>query len=218
MPSDADRVSIDEWKARIEPHLSSSLQTVSDQITHSSPVQAWLRKASTEAAEGLGQSGMPGEMRGYMQLTEDLESTFPNLVEAVEDLTDGWGRLDVEWRPLSPTQSRLYIRFDRTFTPVLFCRLEDCSQEAAQAVLNIVAEALPESDPFPKRPHTVTGLVAHRGTALGVRVKEHRHPEQGRYRTVTLLPNDQSPLENQPFSDAPRALRQFFCAPSSSST
>ncbi len=212
MSSDADTLSVDEWKTRIEPHLSSSLDTASDQITHAAPVQAWLRKASTKAAEDLGRApGMPGEMQGYMQLTDDLEDTFPNLVAAVESLTDGWGRLDVEWRPLAPTQSRLHIRFDRNFTPALFCHLADCTRSAARAVLDLISDALPASDPFPKRPNTVTGLVAHRGTALGVRVKAHRSPEQGRYRTVTLLPKDRSPLENQPFSDGPRRLLQFFC-------
>ena len=216
MTSDADGFSTDEWKARIEPHLSSSLQTVSDQITHAAPVQGWLRRASTKAAEGLGRSpGMPGEMRGYMQLTDDLGTTFPNLVEAVQDLTDGWGKLDVEWRPLSPTQSRLYVRFDRKFTPSLFCHLDDCTPQAARAALNTVADALPESDPFPNRPNTVTGLVARRGTALGVRVKAHRHPERGRYRTVTFLPHKRSPLEDRPFQDADRALLQFFCSDSS---
>lgn len=212
MPSDADRISRDEWRSRIEPHLSSSLQAVSDQITHSASVQAWLRKAATKAAEGLGQSpGMSGEMRGYMQLTQDLEAAFPNLTDAVETLTDGLGQLDVEWRPMAPTQSRLYIRFDRKFTPALFCHLDACTPEAARAVLNLVAEALPESDPFPNRPNVVTALVAYGDTALGVRVKAHRHPEQGRYRTVTLLPEGQSPLENQSVPDARQALLQFFC-------
>lgn len=217
MSSDPNHPSKDEWKARFQPFLSSSLQTVSERLTHAPPVQAWLRKASTKAAEGLQQSpGLQGEMMGYMDLTNDLEETFPALVDAVREATDGCGRLDLDWRPLNPTLSRLYIAFDRDLTVALFCRLSACNQEAARDALDTVRAALPEGEPFPNRPNTVTGLVARNGTSLGVRIKDHRGADQGRYRTVTLLAEERSPLDGLAPSDAERALLQFFCSSSGS--
>ncbi|MFP4227650.1 MAG: hypothetical protein ACLFTE_02355 [Salinivenus sp.] len=217
MAPDATRRSKDEWKARFQPHLSTSLQTVSERLTNAPAVQSWLRKASTKAAEGLQQSpGLQGEMRGYMDLTQDLEATFPALVDAVRETTDGCGRLDLDWRPFNPTLSRLYIAFDLDVSVALFCRLSDCSPEAAREALDTVAAALPEGDPFPNRPNAVTGLVAQSGSSLGVRVKEHRDPDRGKYRTVTLLPKERSPLESLSPSEAERALLQFFCSSSRS--
>jgi hypothetical protein len=213
MSSDVDGLTVEDWTARIKPHLSVSLQTVSEKITNAPPVQAWLRRASTQAAEALGpSSGLQGPMQGYMQLTDDLETAFPNLVTAVRALTHGCGRLDLDWRPLNPTLSRLYIAFDRDLTVTVFCSLSDCTPEAARSVLDTVAAALPEGEPFPNRPNTATGLVARGDTALGVRVKAHADPERGRYRTVTLLPKERSPLENLTPRDAERALLQLLCS------
>lgn len=204
----------DEWKDRIGPHLSTSLQTVSERITQTEAVQSWLHDASMAAAEGLGQmSGMQGEMMGYMRMMNDLEDALPELLDAVDELTDGAGEVDLHWRPLQPNFSRLYVSFDRDYTVKLFVRLDDCTQEAAQTALDTVAAALPAGDPFPNRPNEVTGLVARTDRGIGVRVKEHlREDGAGTARTVTLLPPSQQPQENLSTTKAVRALLQLLCS------
>lgn len=204
----------DEWKARIEPHLASSLQAVNDAIMETEAVQSWLHRASTEAAEGLGQrSGMQDEMQGYMNMMADLEDSLPTLVTAVEESTDGCGQVDLDWRPLQPNLSRLYVSFDRDFTVEVFFPLSDCSQDAAQAALTTVADALPEGSPFPNRPNTVTGLVTHDGRDLGIRVNEHLRGEgSGTTRSVTLLPRNQSPWERLGWTEAVRGVLRDLCS------
>jgi len=206
-------VSVDDWKARIAPHLSTSLQTVSEKITQTEAVQSWLHSASMEAADGLGQmSGVQGEMMGYMRMMDDLEDTLPNLLEAVADLTDGCGSVDLHWRPLQPNFSRLYVDFDRDFTAKLFVCLDDCSPDAARNAIQTVAAALPKGEPFPNRPNTVTGLVAHNGVGIGVRVNEHLREDRSTTHSVTLLPDEDSPLENLAAGDAARELLQLLCS------
>jgi hypothetical protein len=207
----------DDWKDRIRPHLSTSLQTVSERITQTEAVQSWLHEASMAAAEGLGQmSGMQGEMMGYMRMMNDLEDALPELLAAVNELTDGVGEVDLHWRPLQPNFSRLYVSFDRDYTVTLFVRLDECTPEAARSALDAVTAALPAGDPFPNRPNEGTGLVARDGHAVGVRVKEHlREDGAGTTRSVTLLPPAQQPQENLSTADAARALLQLLCADAS---
>ena len=206
-------LSVDDWKARIAPHLSTSLQTVSEKITQTEAVQSWLHSASMEAADGLGQmSGVQGEMMGYMRMMDDLEDTLPNLLEAVADLTEGCGSVDLHWRPLQPNFSRLYVDFDRDFTAKLFVRLDDCTEAAAREVIQTVAAALPKGEPFPNRPNTVTGMVARNGVGAGVRVKEYLREDQTTTQSVTLLPDDESPLENVAIGEAERALLRLLCS------
>ncbi|MFB6249553.1 MAG: hypothetical protein ABEL97_13385 [Salinibacter sp.] len=204
----------DEWKTRIEPHLASSLQAVSDAITQTEAVQSWLHRASMEAAEGLGQmSGVQGEMQGYMNMMADLEDSLPNLVAAVEEATDGCGQVDLHWRPLQPNFSRLYVSFDRDFTVKVFLRLSECTDGAADTALRTVADALPKGEPFPNRPNTTTGLVAHDGQGLGVRVSEYLREEgSGTTRSVTLLPRDQGPLEQLSRPEAVREMLRNLCS------
>lgn len=198
----------DDWKALIEPHLSDSLRAAGDTITRTERVQDWLRNASMEAAEGLGHtSGLQGEMQGYMRMMNALEDRFPELIDAVEDLTEGCGKVNLHWRPLHPVYSRLYIDFDKDYSVDVFHRLSDRSQEAARQALEAVAEHLPEGTPFPNRPNTVTGLVALQGYCLGIRVKEHvRENSRRRYRSVTLFPPDQSPIEALSVEETPSRM------------
>lgn len=208
----------DEWKDRIAPHLSTSLQAVSDKITQTEEVQTWLQRASLNAAEGLEQlSGVQGKMRGYMQMMEDLEESLPNLVAAVDDLTAGCGAVDLQWRPLQPNFSRLYLSFDRDYKVEVFCRLSACREEAARETLTIVAGALSAGDPFPNRPNTATGLAAREGNATGIRVKESlRKEESGTIRSVTLLPSNQNDIEDLSETEAARRLLQLLCSESES--
>jgi hypothetical protein len=203
----------EEWKARIGPHLSTSLQTVSEQITQTEAVQTWLQEASMSAAEGLGQmQGMQGEMMGYMRMMDELDEALPELIAAVDELTDGCGDVNLHWRPLQPNFSRLYVSFDREYTVKLFVRLDDCADEAVHAVLDTIADALPKGEPFPNRPNTITGLVARNGRSIGVRVKEHLREDGGTTRSVTLLPVDEQPKEDLSRAEAARLLRRTLCA------
>ena len=209
----------EDWKARIEPHLSTSLRAVSDDITRTNVVQEWLHDASMEAAEGLGQvSGMQGSMQGYMRMMNALEDRFPELLAAVEDLTGGCGHVDLHWRPTNPNFSRVEVAFDRDFSVDLFVRLEALTTEAARSMIDTVAEALPDGSPFPNRPNTATGLVGYDGSCLGVRVREHLADDgQGRYRTVTLLPKDEDDVNLRSLQDAARRLSQVLAPADSSS-
>jgi hypothetical protein len=211
--------SVEDWKARIEPHLSTSLQEASDAIMRTDRVQTWLRKASTEAAEGLGPgSGMQGEMQGYIQLKNALKDQFPALLDAVDELTEGCGEVDLDWRPLNPTQSHVQVTFDREFTVQLFVRLTDPTSESTRGAIQTVAHALPEGTPFPNRPNTVTGLVGHDESCVGVRVREHLGEDrQRRYRTVTLLPDTRDDLDKLSEQEAANRLRQLFAPTDSSS-
>ena len=165
------------------------------------------------AAEGLGQmQGMQGEMMGYMRMMDELDEALPELIAAVDELTDGCGDVNLHWRPLQPNFSRLYVSFDREYTVKLFVRLDDCADEAVHAVLDTIADALPKGEPFPNRPNTITGLVARNGRSIGVRVKEHLREDGGTTRSVTLLPVDEQPKEDLSRAEAARLLRRTLCA------
>ncbi len=204
----------DDWKDRLQPALSDSLQAANDTLMQTKEVQSWLRSASMEAAEALGQQrGRQGEMQGYSHLMEALAEELPALLEAVNELTEGCGTVDLEWRPMQPTQSRLYISFDTSYTVTLFCRLADCTDEAAMSAITTVVDALPEGEPFPNRPNEVTGLVARDGRHVGVRVKEHlREDGGGTAKSVALLPPDQDPQKNLSGTEVVRGLQRLLCS------
>lgn len=211
--------SVEDWKARIDPHLSTSLQEASDAIMQTDRMQTWLRSASTEAAEALGPGGgMQAEMQGYIQMKNALDDQFPALLDAVNELTEGCGEVDLDWRPLNPTQSRVQISFDREFTVQLFVRLTNLTPESARGAVQTVAEALPEGTPFPNRPNTVMGLVGYDGACVGVRAYDHLGEDrQSRYRTVTLRPENRDDLDKLSEQEAAARLRQLFAPTDSSS-
>lgn len=197
-----------DWTALIEPHLSVSLRDASDAITRTEPVQQWLQSASMEAARGLGNaSGVQGQMQGYIQMMNALEDDLPELLDAVSDLTEGCGTLDLHWRPTNPNFSRLYVDFGRDLTVSVFVRVESASTEGMRTAIETVAEALPEGAPFPNRPNTVTGMVGFQGACVGVRVSEElADEEKATYRFVTLLPPNREDVENLGFDAAANRL------------
>ncbi len=201
-----------DWKARIEPYLSTSLQTVAEKITQAEPVQAWLRDASTKAAEGLGrQANMQAQMQGYARMMDDLEEALPELLAAVSELTADCGTIDLDWHPLQPTLSRLYVGFDQDVDVDLFVRLDDCTTDATREVLSTVSAALPEGQPYPNRPNTVTGLAGRDGASVGVRIREYLQKDQGRRRSATLIPSNAAPIENLSDVEATRRLLHLLC-------
>lgn len=191
------------------------MQDVSDAITNAAPIQSWVHEASFKAVEGMGQMhAMQAEAMGHMRMLDDLHDTFPNLVEAVETLTSGYGSLDIHWRPLTPNFSRIRVSFDRSYDVQAFFELDGYARSDTQEVLKTMAEALPKGAPFPKRPHEVTALVVYQDVPLGVRLREHLS-DDARTRTVTLLPDNAKPAEDLPWNVANRAMADFFGAESS---
>jgi hypothetical protein len=205
-------LSVTDWKDRIRPHLAVSMQDVSDAITNAAPVQSWMHEASFEAAEGLADMhAMQAEATGHMRMLNDLHDTFPALAEAVDELTDGFGSLDIHWRPLTPNFSRIKVSFDRDYSVKAFVKLDGRSPSDAQTALDTLRTTLPKGDPFPNRPHEVTGLFVYDGIPLGVRLHD-RLGETSRHITVTLLPENARPAEDLPVDVAPRAIAQYFAA------
>jgi hypothetical protein len=201
----------DEWIDRLRPLLHTSLDEVSERITSHPSIQSWLHDASFEAAQGLG--GMPSmqaEAQAYGRMLDGLKEHFPALVAAVDELTHNCGQLDLHWRPLEPNYSRIYIRFDRAFDIDLCYPLPSISREALAGALRAVRDALPRGAPFPNRPNTVTGLVVHTGTDVGVRYTDRIGDEGQRWRRVTLLAPPRDPLNGLDDEQAIEALMQYF--------
>jgi len=188
------------------------MQDVSDAITNAARIQSWIHEASFKAVEGMGQMhAMQAEAMGHMRMLDDLHDTFPNLVEAVERLTNGYGSLDIHWRPLTPNFSRIRVTFDRSYDVHAFFGLDGHTPSETQEMLGTMAETLPKGAPFPNRPHEVTALVVYRTVPLGVRLREHLS-DDARTRTVTLLPDNAKPAEDLPWHVAHRAMADFFGA------
>lgn len=199
MTAPASSLSTDDWIERLRPAFDDSLDAVSDRITSQAAVQRWLHDASFDAAASVAQyDGMQAEAMGYMHMVDDLEAQFPALVDAVRTLTDGCGTLDLNWRPLTPNFSRVYVDFRRDFTVKAFTRLDAPTREAAERAVQHVARRLPAGSPYPNRPHVVTGIVSCGGRCVGVRVKKHLGEGGATYHTVTLFP------PNAPETDALR--------------
>lgn len=194
----------DEWKERIETALPRSMQEVREKITNEPHLQRWIREASYEAAMGIDDpSDVQAESQAYGLMLDGLHDTFAPLAEAVDELTEGCGHLDINWRPLSPEFTTVYVDFGRDYDVHLFCRLKAISPDEARRVLGAVEEALPPSEPFPRRPNEATALAALDGRCLGVRIVR-RHPSDDKpERTVTVLPPGQKAEKNIPLSDAP---------------
>lgn len=207
----ADMPTQDEWTARIEPVLHQSLEDVSERITSAPPIQRWLQEASFKAAEGwAGTAGMQARAAAHARMLDDLHTTFAPLVDAVEALTFGYGHLDLNWRPLAPNYSRVYVAFDRDFEVDLFYRLVSVDPETAREVLAILREALPAGEPFINRPNEATALVARKGRSVGVRLQDHRDEKQTRWQSVILFPERDDPIKNIDVSALPRRLVQLM--------
>lgn len=145
-------------------------------------------------------------------MMDALETELPNLVAAVDDLTEGYGHLDLHWRPLQPNFSRLYVDFDVDYSVDVCVRLSACTLSAAQDTVATIADALPAGTPFPGRPNRRTGFVVRNGRGLGVRINEHLHRNQSAtYQSITLLSPSGDATENLSRSDVLEPLLQSLC-------
>ena len=194
MPDSSTSPTKAQWKSQLAPLLSVSLREAGECITQAPSVQKWLHTASFEAAEGLGQmDATQAEAEGYWRMMEGLKQRFPELVAAVEELTDGCASLDIHWRPLAPNFTRLYLRTTGDRDCDLVVRLPETTAPAVRTVLQAIVRALPDGTPFPNRPHEATGMVVYNGHCLTVRVREHRGKEgTGSRHTVVLFQGDAS--------------------------
>jgi hypothetical protein len=181
-----------DWIDRLRPALETSVAAVGEAITSASVVQAWLRTASFEAAREVAQmQGPQAEAMAYMRLLDDFHDAFPDLLDAVSELTAGCGSLDIDWRPLAPGYTKVLLTFEVDYNVKAFRRLDDPSPDALRAALQAVAEALPKGSPYPNRPHEVAGLLAVRDRCLPVLVREYLREEDRRARTVVLPEADE---------------------------
>lgn len=191
------------WKERIAPALTRSMQEVRERITNERHVQSWIRTASYEAAMSIGDpSDMQAEAQAYGHMMDSLKDTFPELDEAVRELTQECGALDIQWRPLSPEYTSIYIDFGTDYRVDVFCNLKAASPDETRRALDTAAAALPKSQPFPRRPNEATGVVALDGRCVGVRAVD-RHPGDSKpRRTYTLLPPGSEPEKDLPTAEA----------------
>ncbi len=191
--------------------MAGPLRAVSEAITSHADVQDWLRTAAFEAAMRLeGEADVQATSMAYATLLDDLEHRFPVLLEAVSKLTGGCARLALDWRPLYPQYSRLYLDFGVDFSVDRFYLLNDFS--GCSFAITAVSRGLPPGFPFPNRPNEANGIIAHGGRCVGLRIREH-NIGGGRRRTIAFLPMGYQPLENLSETEAAEALRQFFSDP-----
>ena len=211
MASSAPLLSASAWKERLAPAFTRSMRAVHEKITSQRSVQQWLQQASFQAAQNLTAANhFQAEAQAHARLLADLADTFPALVEAVHELTDGCGQLDLHWRPLNPNYSRVEVRFGRDFEIDVFYRCEAMDEANLQAALRCVKSVLPDSEPFPGRPQTATGLVAYAGRVAGFRWVRRLNDKRKTWVTGTVLPPNADAIENIRPSSALQVLRQVL--------
>lgn len=207
-----------EWESLLAPLLSDSIDEANEKITSHSSIQSWLQSASFEVAGELTHPGSTqARSKAHRRMISSLKSSFPELQEAVRELTEGCGTLGLKWRPLSPNHSVVQIDFARDFEVDLFIRLDDPSESDLRDALSTIEDALPGSSPFPNRPNVATGLVGHNGRCLGVRVLDHLNPEGHRWKDVTVLRKQKNPIEELERTEAIRHLADWIAESASRS-
>jgi len=179
-------------------------------MTRPKAVQQWLHEGSFEAAQDVAQmGGAQGEAMGYMYMMDTLDTRFPALLQAVKDLTGGCGRVDLHWRPLSPSFSRLYVAFDGSASIDIYVPLDDLTQDAAREVVQALRRALPSGDPFPNRPNKVTAMVGCNGHCVPVRLFE-RLSSDGNTAFALALKRDDAFTDPMPVDAGLRRLISRF--------
>mgnify|MGYP006429923711 CR=1 FL=1 len=155
-----------------------------------------MRTTASEIAAERPPTAMQDQLQavhGHSAARQALREGFPELDEAVRSVTDGLAALDLDWQPFSPHLSQVRLTFDRDYGVDAFVQVEEATRSALRQHLDAVQGQLPESEPFPRRPHTRTALWAHSGEGVGVRIHRH-HPNDDVHRhTFALLPPDEKP-------------------------
>ncbi|MES3629641.1 MAG: hypothetical protein PPP56_05685 [Longimonas sp.] len=180
-----------DWRARIASTLATSVRDTNEALSRAPAVQKWMRTTAAEIAAEQQPTAMEGgmhAMQGYSAARRALHDAFPELQGIVRELTDEHGTLDLEWRPFSPHLSQVRISFDRDYDVDVFMKIDTPQRSLFNEHLDVMQSQLPESEPFPRRPHTRTALWSYDGDGVGVRIHQH-HPNDDVHRhTFTLLP------------------------------
>ncbi|MEM9666141.1 MAG: hypothetical protein AAF970_14480 [Bacteroidota bacterium] len=164
--------SVDDWTERLTDALTTSVEHAQAILTNDPEVQDWLRPAALEAAMHLQGGHDPiAAAQAYGDLLDGLHRTLPHLIEAVAAVTGGHGRLDVDWRPMTPEYSRLNLTFRLGVKPDLLVRLKEIEEGAIEALLTSLVAHLPPGDPFPGRPHRVRAVLLAGGHAIGLELQ-----------------------------------------------
>jgi len=221
MPTDASADRAD-WNRRLAPADASTddvhildVEAASERISRHPALGRWLRDAAFDAVEGLRDGAAAAQAQAHGRMERDLKEQFPALAEAVRAATGGCGRPALQWRPLQPRYSRVYLTFEGDHEPDVFCALRQPALSAVRHALQAVAEALPKGAPFAGRPNTATGLFEYDGRCLGVRYREHASEDGGSgaaslRRGVVLLPREGDPTDEHPEGEAARGVVAYF--------
>jgi hypothetical protein len=184
------------WIELLRTHLPVSVRAANEALSRVPAVQKWMRTTASEIAAEQPPTAMQDAthaMHGYSAARRALNESFPHLRDAIRTTTGGLGALDLDWRPFSPHLSQVKITFDRDYDVDAFMRVDDATRSALNTYLDAMQNELPESEPFPRRPHTRTALWAHGGEGVGVRIHRH-HPNDDVHRhTFALLPPGEKP-------------------------
>lgn len=197
------------WSEVLTEHLSVSISDTNEALSRVPAVQKWMRTTAAEIATEQQPASMQGGMQashGYTSAKRALHADFPELRTAIQDHTHGHGDLDLEWRPFSPHLSQVQVQFGRDVELHAFVALDTTTREALTDVLDAQFKHLPQSEPFPRRPHTRTILVAHGDDAVGVRLHRHHPNDDVHTQTIALLPPTGKPDTGYTRSDAITAL------------
>jgi hypothetical protein len=188
------------------------LAEASERITAHPAVQKWLREAGFEAARGLRGGDAMAQAQAHGRMARDLKEQFPTLVEAVREATGGCGELALQWRPLHPNYSKVYLSFfDGAFDPDVFCALRSPALSAVRDALRAVREALPKGEPFAGQPNEAAGVLEHDGRCLGVRYRERASEKEGRpRRSVALVPAPGDETDEHTDEQAARGVVAYF--------
>ncbi len=192
-------LSKDEWIERLRGPLQRSMRRTSDRMTNHPAVQEWLRNASLEAAVEVGNlSDTEASARAYSFMREQLAEKFPSLLDAIHKLTHGHGTVDINWRPLAPQFSSLFLTFPPHDSIDISVPLETVNPDAISAATDRMIEALPKGLPFPKHPHTVDAMLTSSRIAVHARVEDRNEGGQRRVRNFMLPENGRKKAERLP--------------------
>ncbi len=200
----------DDWIALLQPVLHQPLRHIEALLNADAELQQWLQEASYQAAmEAARQADPYAFSAAYQRLQDELTTRFHELATAITQLTQGCGRLRLNWQPDAPNYSRVEIDFGRDYAVDLFIQLSDLSLAALRQALERLQRLLPADDPYPRRPHQVTAMLAFQGCCPALRLYDHLTPSGRRQTAIVLLP-DQKPSAEMSPEDALRLLLAYF--------
>ncbi|SHK05620.1 hypothetical protein [Rhodothermus profundi] len=201
---------VDDWLALLQPMLWQPVRQWQERINADPDLQQWLQEAAYRAAMEVASASAPDTLSAaYQGLQDELIVRFAELAEAVARLTQGCGRLRINWQPDAPHYSTVEIDFGRDYCIDLFIPLPDSSLDALQQALTHLRHQLPADPPYPRRPHQVTAILAYQGRCPALRLRDHLTPAGRQLTAIVLLPGQQ-PSAEMPPETALQYLHAYF--------